>query len=264
MAGKRVRCPACQAVLVVPDLASAIQPPERVGAVPMPGTASAGNVGGGLPDPFAAAPELDIPGQAFRRRKPQRQLNAGLVQMLLAGGAGLLVTLAVTGFVILSRNGRIGTAAAANTNSAFREFVSTEGKFRVQMPGTPMQKRQRIGPVSLVMYTLENRDGAYMAGYCDVPIPFNEPEWQTQRRLDGAREGAIRNVNGGLLKENRIRLHGRDPGREIEANVPGKGIIRARFYVVGRRMYQMMVIGTPAFARSADATRFLDSLSRTN
>jgi hypothetical protein len=261
MAGKRVRCPACQGVLVVPELSAAILPAERLGATG--GQAASGTPARDLPNPFGPGAGIDGPDRAFRRRAP-RQGNSGLVQLLLAGGTGLLVMLVVTGAVILSRNGRTGTAAAANGSGSLREFVSAEGKFRVMMPGAPTQKRQQLGPISLAMYTLENRDGAYMVGYCDVPIPANEPEAMTQRRLDGAREGAIRNINGGLIKENRIWLHGREPGREIEANVPGKGIIRARFYVAGRRMYQVIVIGTPALVHSADATRFLDSFSRTN
>jgi hypothetical protein len=259
MAGKRVRCPACQGVLAVPELSSAVTSPERVGVSPPALPPSA--------EGPAASDEWAPPSITLRRSKPRPAALSGLAQVLLAGGAGLLVTLAVTGVVILSRGAGSGSLNAANTGGGqgFREFVSPAGKFRVLMPGTPSQKSQRIGPVSLTMYTLKTPGGAYMVGFCDVPIPMNEPDWKTQQRLDGARNGAVGNVGGVLRKDTRIRLHGREPGREIEANLPGgRGVIRARFYVADRRMYQVMVVGTPAWVNSADATRFLDSLSRTN
>jgi hypothetical protein len=258
MAGKRVRCPACQAVLVVPDLESSIQPADRPGAAPAPVRAS------DVPNPFGSGGEPGDLGP-FSRRKPPRKANEGLAQILLAGGTGLLVMIVVTGAIVLFRNGRSDTVSAANgTGSNMKEFVSGVGKFRVMMPGTPVERRQRFGPMTLMMYMIETRDVAYMVGYCDVPIPAHEAEGVLQRRFDGAREGALRNINGGLLKENRIRLHGREPGREIEANVPGKGILRARFYVVGQRMYQVLVVGNANLVRAPDATLFLDSFSRTN
>jgi hypothetical protein len=259
MAGKRVRCPACQATLVVPDASAGIVTPDRVGtSVPLR-SSQPGKDATGLPDLLGTT----------RLGRPAKPAPSGLTQLALACGVGLVVTAAVTGVIIVARSDQAGTAGAAtavpNNSATFKEFVSPEGKFRVILPGTPMQKRQQFGPVSLTMYTLENRDGAYMAGFCDVPIGANESEAMTQRRLDGAREGAVRNVNGALIREARIRLHGRDPGREIEANLPhNRGILRARVYIVGRRMYQVMVVGTPAWAHSADANRFLDSLSRTN
>ena len=41
----------------------------------------------------------------------------------------------------------------------------------------------------------------------------------------------------------------------------GKMRIRARIYIVGKRMYQLMVIGDKTFADAASAKKFLDSLA---
>jgi hypothetical protein len=147
----------------------------------------------------------------------------------------------------------------------FKEFKSADGGFKVLMPGTPKEKTQATPGGELKMYLVEERNGAYMAGFANTPIPPNESEAQTQNRLDGARDGAVRNINGTLVKDTKIKLAGKEPGREIEANLPqNKGIIRARFYIVGSRMYQVMVVGTKSFAGSADATKFLDSFALTN
>jgi hypothetical protein len=54
------------------------------------------------------------------------------------------------------------------------------------------------------------------------------------------------------------------PGRDIEAELPnGKGLLHARFWIVNKRLYQLMVVGTHSLAGSADATKFLKSLTLT-
>jgi hypothetical protein len=73
----------------------------------------------------------------------------------------------------------------------FKEFKSAGGGFKVLMPGTPKEQTQNTPGGVLKMLILEERNGAYMAGYADTPIPPNEPEAKTQVRLDGARDGAV-------------------------------------------------------------------------
>jgi len=145
-----------------------------------------------------------------------------------------------------------------------KEFKSPAGGFKVLMPGNPKEQTQNTAAGQFKMYSVEERNGAYMAGFADTPIPPNEPEAKTQIRLDGARDGAVGNIKGTLVREAKIQLSG-NPGREIEANLPqNKGIVRARFYIVGSRMYQIMVVGTKSFAGSSDATKFLDSFALSN
>jgi hypothetical protein len=256
MAGKRVRCPACQEVLAVPELSNAVVPAGRIGAAPTLN----------LPQPDEHEDAPPEPFRSSRRRRQAKPEMSTAKQIGLAVVVGLLVMVTVTSVIVTLRGGQAGTVAAANAGggAGLKEFVSPEGKFRVMMPGTPVRQQQRLGPMTIAMYSLQNSNGAYMVGYVDVPIPANEPDWQLQKRLDGARMGALGNIGGGLIKENRVFLQGRDPGREIEANIPGKGLIRARFFIAGQRMYQILVIGNPQFVHSADATRFLESLSRTN
>ena len=113
----------------------------------------------------------------------------------------------------------------------FKEFKSPAGGFKVLMPGNPKEQTQNTPGGALKMYAVEERNGAYMAGFVDTPIPPNEPEAKTQQRLDGARDGAVGNIKGTLVRESKIQLAGKNPGREIEANLPqNKGIVRARFY----------------------------------
>ena len=70
---------------------------------------------------------------------------------------------------------------------------------------------------------------------------------------------------GGTFKsESKIELDGKHPGREILADIPSKGgAVRARVYLVGTRLYQIMVVGKKGFEESADTLKFLNSLKLT-
>jgi hypothetical protein len=144
------------------------------------------------------------------------------------------------------------------------EFSSVEGKFKVFMPGKPKKQTLRAAGMTLRTFSIEDKDGAYVVAYADVPIPSDESPEQIQKRLRGARDGMLNNINGELTSESRIWLQGTYPGRELSAELPGGvGILRARIYLVQQRMYQIMAVGTPARVKSADTVRFLESLTVT-
>jgi hypothetical protein len=141
------------------------------------------------------------------------------------------------------------------------EYTSSEYKFKASFPGAPTIKEQTAVGIRLKIFATEARNGAYMIGVADMPIPANESDAQIQTRLDGARDGAIQNVGGVLATSDRITLDGKYPGREFTANVtkPANGVIRARVYLVGTRMYQVMVVGTNSYAHSTEANTFMSS-----
>jgi hypothetical protein len=111
------------------------------------------------------------------------------------------------------------------------------------------------------MFATETRNGANMVGVADLPIDADEPAALTEQRLDGARDGAIGKVRGKLLKNQPIIMAGKYPGREFTASLsePANGLVRARIWLVGKRLYQVMVIGTDTYAGSTSSTDFLDS-----
>jgi len=148
------------------------------------------------------------------------------------------------------------------TGAEFAEFTSAEGKFKAMMPGTPKEKTRTVGGIAFESYTVEQQNGAYLAAFADLPIPDGESEEQTQTRLDGSRDGMVQAIGGTLTSSSKITLKGKQPGREILASLPdNKGIVRARVYMVGKRLYQVQAIGTKSWVESAESTKFLDSLS---
>jgi hypothetical protein len=130
------------------------------------------------------------------------------------------------------------------------------------MPGTPKEQTQQAAGITLKMYVVAQGNDGYAVGYADVPGVAAEQGFQLEARLDGARDGAIRNVNGKLREEKKLTLEGKYPGREFIADVPEKKLVlRARLYIVNGRLYQTLVVGVADFANSDTATKFLDSFA---
>lgn len=156
----------------------------------------------------------------------------------------------------------LALAASAGCQKPMTEYKNTEYKFKAMFPGTPKVDTQTapVG-VSFKMFSTEARNGAYMIGVADMPIGENEPAHQTQARLDGAQAGAIGNVGGSLKASREVTLDGKYPGREFSAAItkPMTGQVRARIYLVGKRLYQVMVVGTDSYTTSSQANQFLDS-----
>jgi hypothetical protein len=147
----------------------------------------------------------------------------------------------------------------------WKEYVSKDGRYKVQLPGTPMEKTQKVpgaGDVLMVVYEL--KDGAYLANFTDIPGAAKDSAEMIDKRLDGARDGAAGSVGGKVVKEEKITLDKKYPGREIQIELPGdKGLLRARYYWVEGRLYQTIVVGTKAFVGGDDTKKFLDSFALT-
>src|SRR5262245_21568184 len=150
---------------------------------------------------------------------------------------------------------------AAGRGDDFKEFKSAAGKFKVLMPGKPIEVKQKTPFGTLTMYCWQKGDNGYFAGYADLPIEAGEPEATTQKRLDNLVQGD-KKAFGKVLSESKICLDKKYPGREYVFEDPdGQMWTGARFYLVGKRMYQLMVIGgTKNDITTADAKKFLDSL----
>src|SRR5262245_46720368 len=134
----------------------------------------------------------------------------------------------------------------------FKEFTSQEGKFSILMPGEPERKSQRILNIELVMYGLDVRNGAYAAGYADLPRGQSFS-------LDGAIQGVAGTHDGKILSTKDFTLEG-STGKEfeVESSKP-KGYISGRVIVINHRFYQFFAAGNNARLSNSDVRNFLDS-----
>jgi hypothetical protein len=154
--------------------------------------------------------------------------------------------------------------ASAGCGGQFKEFAP-DGKFKVQMPGTPTEKSQSAMGLTVKAWSLEEGNGAYVVSATDLPAALiGQGAAALEQQLDSAREGAMRSSGSKLTKEEKITLAGKYPGRHIEADVPSKnGKMKARIYIVGNRLYQVLAVGTESWMSSGDVTKFLESLELT-
>jgi hypothetical protein len=133
--------------------------------------------------------------------------------------------------------------AAGCQQPPMADYSSEDGKFKVRFPGQPKVTATGAAGMSIKMYMVEFWNKAYMVGWADVPIPEWESEGRTKSRLFDARDGALAAVKG---KSNgtthTILLMDKYPGVEFGGSADGK-FIRARAYIVGRRLYQLLALG---------------------
>lgn len=161
----------------------------------------------------------------------------------------------------------IATLACAPATAEPKVFTSESGKFSIAFPGDPKEQTQSVptavGDVALTMYTVDNGDSAYLAGFADYPsdmVAASDPETM----LDGGRDGAINNIDGTLLTEKHITISG-NPGRELKVqSKDGKNVLYGRFYLVDARLYQIMVVTSPTGLDQATIDSFLDSFTLTD
>lgn len=150
----------------------------------------------------------------------------------------------------------------------FERFTSQADGFTVMMPGKPTKQTQRVatamGQLNFDFYVSSGFGYEYAVASLKMPFTHEMSNGEIQQRLDGARDGAIKNVNGKLNKESHIRWADKYPGREIEVSVPARNtLIRQRFYFVGSHMYQAMVVGSKETVYSDNAEKFFESFTLT-
>jgi hypothetical protein len=127
------------------------------------------------------------------------------------------------------------------------KLMSDTGRFSVQFPGgfpkatkasQPIQTK--LGPLTMITYVTEEAEAACMVAYSDYPDEAFEGA-DINVLLDSARNGALRNVNGTMEKEEQISING-SPGRSIVFTGKSQGkTIHGRFdyYLVKPRLYQV-------------------------
>lgn len=209
--------------------------------------------------------------QPAARTKSGEQASVDTLLKVLAVLAAVAVA-AIFGYLVLKGIGDVfpdsgATSAELAENPEqpqWQQIGSQDGRFALMMPEFPEYDVQEVltpvGPLDLHIFSVSSEDSVFMAAYNDYP-EFVVSSSDVGKMLDGARDGAVSNVDGTLLSENQIRLQGY-PGRElwIEADVDGEeGLARARIFLVGRRMYQILVAGPKRQFPSQDAERCLNS-----
>ena len=134
------------------------------------------------------------------------------------------------------------------------------GGFTVEMPGQATFQTQTaetaLGPIELHIATFTTASGAYFATWSDYPAgSITDPA----ASLIGARDGAVRNINGTLVSDGPVSREGLE-GHALTATVAG-GTYQAEIYLDGDRMIQLGIAS--ADGATVDPERFFSSFTLT-
>lgn len=154
----------------------------------------------------------------------------------------------------------LGAAFLASAAGAATKEVRADG-FTVQMPGEPQVMRDSVampaGNIVTGAWTL-NVDGTiYSASYADFPLSVALAQG-SERMINEGRDGLARQLKG-LVKGEKALTIGGNPGKSYTVT-SDNGEVRARNYVVGPRLYTLLVLFNPSLGAGPDADTFLNSL----
>ena len=132
------------------------------------------------------------------------------------------------------------------------ELASDEGHFRVVLPSgfsNPVASTLPIstarGTLDMQVYTsAKGTNAVFLIGYIDYPDQAFEQSTTTM--LDGARDGALRNLNAKLSSQKDVKLMGY-PGRTITFAGTSEGqklYGRVDYYIVKPRLFQVLYLSS--------------------
>jgi hypothetical protein len=145
-------------------------------------------------------------------------------------------------------------------------FVSKAGRFSVLVPGKPAEKTAtvKVGGESAELHIFSaTADGrSQVVTYSDYPAGVVGAD--KEKFLAGVVERNVGRLKGGKLTANeKVTLgKGKHPGRDVRVELPDKKrLYRARFYLVGSRLYQVVVLGPADAVKGKEADDFLNSFA---
>lgn len=146
------------------------------------------------------------------------------------------------------------------------EHADADGKYKVFFPAKPKLSAVK-GRANLTIYysAVERADSTLTVNYYDIPVdlPGND-DFVKRGLLSEARTLLTR--SGGELKDHRYVKFQKDYwsieyGGPVAKPFPAQ--MRARSVAVGKRIYNVVVLGSPDFIKSEAATKFFDSFQVT-
>ena len=141
------------------------------------------------------------------------------------------------------------------------EFSSKEGRMSVLLPGVPNESiktlNSDVGTIDLHIFDLDKGDIYFAVSYSDYPDSLVK-SLSVSKHLDNAREGALANTMATLTAEEIIEVEGYE-GRLLSAKIGEDYALRAKFFLVGNRLYQLIIVTNKNNLYSSHIKEVIDS-----
>lgn len=145
--------------------------------------------------------------------------------------------------------------------SEWKTFSTPEGILTVSVPKDPISQQQPAGDLMMTLYKVETSDVYYL--FSVLEIPENRIMGRSaDKMLDDARNGAVANSGGTLVKEENLTKEG-SPGRSIIVRAPdSSGMAFANLFILNKRTLVILTAITRGSDPTppADVIRFFDSV----
>jgi hypothetical protein len=141
--------------------------------------------------------------------------------------------------------GSLSLAPADSKKSNAVTHTSDLGRYQVKLPSSPKSDTKEYATKKGVLaITTEKcevaRDLVLSVAFADYPLDFGAVA--PKAVLDGIRDG-LKEKDGKVTSDTEITLgEKKHPGRELRIEA-GKVVIRARIFLVGRRVYEVLATG---------------------
>ncbi len=138
-------------------------------------------------------------------------------------------------------------------------FTSKEGGFSIAMPGTPSVTVQKAdspaGPIINKAFQVTRVDRVHTVVCSDYPGELKGED--EDALLNGVLQGVSQSTGGRLLSQKKVTIEGR-PGREVALKLP-LGVLHSRYFLKGKRIYQILQFQMGEKDDPAEFQRFADS-----
>lgn len=151
----------------------------------------------------------------------------------------LLLSLIVAGVACKSRDGSGGNSNGnSSSGGTGPTYKSPDGRFTLTLPSgfSEFQTRKLTqqtpnGPTELTILQTQSSRGACVAGYSDFPEASFAGR-TPQKMLEDGRDGALKNINGTLEKQENITVQGRQGLAVYGSASSGGKQVYVRFYFI--------------------------------
>lgn len=154
--------------------------------------------------------------------------------------------------------------AACTPELDWRELSVPEGRFAVLLPGKAQRDARVLdtpaGALTVTLHSYKHRRGSMGVAYTDYPAAALAAD-QGRAQVDAARDALLRNIGAGAYSEETVAISG-IPARQVFAEGRAgaqDALLKARFVLVGARLYQIAYIGERDGVAMADIDLFLTS-----
>lgn len=147
-------------------------------------------------------------------------------------------------------------------DSRLQEFAPKGTKFKVLMPGNPVETDLRAQGMKTKSWRAEENKQGYAIMVIDLPEPVaKDTNRSPEQRLEGALTGGLWFTTVAQEQPKKLFLADQYPGLETTGTLKkDERLIKMRTYLIENQIVHLIAMGKPDFLSAEETTKFLESL----